>query len=90
MPDEPRWVIHLPTTLTSPDTTVELACALRASLAHLPVLDFGGLTLAEEDKQFLRTRIWCDARIDAAGGGPDGQRCRPPHRHPGPCASEPQ
>jgi hypothetical protein len=57
MSDEPRWVIHLPTTLTSLDAAVELVCALRASLTHLPVLDFGELTLAEEDKQFLRTRI---------------------------------
>lgn len=84
MTDEPRWVIYLPTTLTSLDAAVELACGLRASLAHLPVLDFGELALAEEDKQFLRTRIWCDARADATGGEPDCRRCRLPDHHPGP------
>ena len=90
MTDEPRWVIHLPTTLTSLDAAVELACGLRTHLAHRPVLDFDELTLAEEDKQFPRTRIWCDARIDATGGEPGSRRCRLPDRHPGPCASDPQ
>ena len=90
MTNEPRWVIHLPTTLTTLDAAIKLACALRASLNHLPVLDFGELTLAEEDKQFLRTRIWCDARTDATGGEPDRRRCRLPDRHPGPCASDQQ
>jgi len=35
----PRWIIHLPTTLTSRDAAVELATALRRSLGHVDVLD---------------------------------------------------
>lgn len=77
----PRWVIHLPTTLTSLDAAVALAVALRDSLGHVTAVDFGETTLSEEDRQFLRTRIWCDARLD----GPD--RCRRRDAHDGPCAT---
>lgn len=77
----PRWVIHLPTTLTSLDGAISLATALRDSLAHVTVIDFGETTLSEEDRQFLRTRIWCDARLD--GGG----RCRRRDDHDGPCGA---
>jgi hypothetical protein len=74
-------VIHLPTTLTSFDAAVELVTALRASLAHVPVLDFGVTTFSEEDHQSRRTRVWCDAQI----GGPGGRRCQRPDDHPGAC-----
>ncbi|MDM4722661.1 hypothetical protein QTQ03_24825 [Micromonospora sp. WMMA1363] len=77
----PRWIIHLPTTLTSLDETTTLATALRDSLGHLTVIDFGETTLSEEDHQFLRTRVWCDTRTD------DGQRCHHPNDHDGPCGS---
>ncbi|MEE6259357.1 hypothetical protein [Plantactinospora sonchi] len=77
----PRWVIHLPTTLTSYVAAVGLVAALRESLAHVDVLDFGEVTLSPEDDQGRRTRIWCDARLD----GPGGRRCRRPARHPGAC-----
>ncbi|MDG4759544.1 hypothetical protein [Micromonospora sp. WMMD710] len=77
----PRWIIHLPTTLTSLDEVTALAVALRDSLGHLSVLDFGETTLSEEDAQFLRTRVFCDAKLDGTG------RCRRPDAHGGPCAA---
>ncbi|TYC07142.1 hypothetical protein FXF53_00605 [Micromonospora sp. WP24] len=77
----PRWVIHLPTTLTSLDGAAILATALRDSLGHVTAIDFGEATLSEEDSQFLRTRVWCDARFDGAG------RCRRRDGHAGPCRS---
>ncbi|MFD6752863.1 hypothetical protein [Micromonospora gifhornensis] len=80
----PRWIIHLPTTLTSLDEAVDLAVALRDSLGHVTVVDFGETTLSEEDKQFLRTRVWCDARGDGPG------RCRHRDQHDGPCATVPE
>ncbi|MFG2046233.1 hypothetical protein ACGFIW_02225 [Micromonospora sp. NPDC048935] len=79
----PRWIIHLPTTLTSLGDASALAVALRDSLGHLGVLDFGEITLSEEDAQFLRTRVFCDAALDGAG------RCRRRDAHDGPCAAVP-
>nr|MDT0656688.1 hypothetical protein [Micromonospora sp. DSM 115978] len=79
-----RWVIHLPTALTSRHAAVELVTALRASLTHLPVLDFGGTSLSEEDEQSPRTRVWCDARMLGPGGG-SPTRCALPAAHPGSC-----
>ncbi|MBL6278276.1 hypothetical protein JMF97_19130 [Micromonospora fiedleri] len=80
----PRWIIHLPTTLTSLDEAVDLAVALRDSLGHVTVVDFGETTLSEEDKQFLRTRVWCDARGDGPG------RCQRRDQHDGLCATTAQ
>ncbi|MGK5738566.1 hypothetical protein [Micromonospora sp. URMC 103] len=77
----PRWIIHLPTALTSPDGARILAVALRDSLSHVTAIDFGETTLSEEDQQFLRTRVWCDARLDGAG------RCRRRDDHDGPCGA---
>ncbi|MFD6751900.1 hypothetical protein [Micromonospora gifhornensis] len=79
----PRWIIHLPTTLTSLDQATALAVALRDSLGHLTVIDFGETTLSEEDHQSLRTRVWCDTPLDGPG------RCRRPNAHPGTCAPAP-
>ncbi|KKK06424.1 hypothetical protein [Micromonospora sp. HK10] len=79
----PRWIIHLPTTLTSHDVATDLAAALRDSLAHVAALDFGETTLSEEDSQHLRHRVWCDDRLD--GGG----RCGLREGHPGPCGTAP-
>ncbi|MBQ0903160.1 hypothetical protein [Micromonospora sp. U21] len=76
-----RWIIHLPTTLTSLDGAITLAAALCDSLGHVTAIDFGETTLSEEDQQFLRTRIWCDAPIGGAG------RCRRSDGHDGDCAS---
>ncbi|MEU5562131.1 hypothetical protein [Micromonospora musae] len=82
----PRWVIHLPTTLTSLDGALILANALRDSLSHVTAIDFGETTLSEEDSQFVRTRVWCDARLDGAGrcGRRDGHAgsCRPADEEP--------
>lgn len=77
----PRWIIHLPTTLTSLDEATALAVALCDSLGHLSVIDFGETTLSEEDAQFLRTRVFCDARVD------DASRCRRRDDHDGPCGT---
>ncbi len=77
----PRWIIHLPTTLTSRDEAIALTVSLRDSLGHLTAVDFGETTLSEEDRQFVRTRVWCDARLDRAG------RCRRRDDHDGPCAT---
>ncbi|WP_244200241.1 hypothetical protein [Micromonospora arborensis] len=83
MPAAQRWIIHLPTTLTSLDEVTALAVALRDSLGHLSVLDFGETTLSEEDAQFLRTRVFCDAALRGAG------RCRRSDAHDGLCAAVP-
>ncbi|MGC5291284.1 hypothetical protein [Micromonospora sp. DT231] len=77
--DRPALIIHLPTALTSLDEVTALAVALRDSLGHLAVLDFGEITVSEEDAQFLRTRVWCDAVLGGAG------RCRRRDAHDGPC-----
>ncbi|MFG1721786.1 hypothetical protein ACGFII_24480 [Micromonospora chalcea] len=75
-----RWIIHLPTTLTNADEAAALAVTLRYSLGHVTVIDFGETTLSEEDSQFVRTRVWCDARLDGAG------RCGHRNDHSGPCS----
>jgi hypothetical protein len=79
----PRWVIHLPTTLTGRDDAAGLAVALRDSLTHVPAFDFGETTLSEEDSQHLRHRVWCDARLDG------GWRCGLREGHPGSCGTAP-
>nr|WP_089012250.1 hypothetical protein [Micromonospora inositola] len=56
-----------------------MAGSLRDSLGHVTVIDFGETTLSEEDRQFVRTRIWCDARLPGDG------RCALPTDHPGAC-----
>ncbi|MFF5173955.1 hypothetical protein ACFY3U_15095 [Micromonospora sp. NPDC000089] len=79
---DPHWIIHLPTTLTRIDEAGALAMALRRSLGHVLALDFGDTTLSEEDRQSVRTRVWCDRRLPAGG------RCAQPHAHTGGCAAE--
>ncbi|MFI7212011.1 hypothetical protein ACIBP4_14345 [Micromonospora maritima] len=78
---EPRWIIHLPTTLTSRAAAAELATALARSLGHLDAVDFGETTLSEEDAQHLRHRVWCDVRL------PGGGRCPRPDGHAGSCGA---
>ncbi|MBQ0894496.1 hypothetical protein KBX37_15535 [Micromonospora sp. U56] len=77
----PRWIIHLPTTLASLDGAITLAVALRDSLGHVTAIDFGETTLSEEDRQFLRSRVWCDAKLDGV------DRCRRRDEHDGPCVA---
>lgn len=78
---EPHWIIHLPTTLRRVDDAAALAMALRHSLGHVLAIDFGETTLSEEDRQFLRTRVWCDASIDGTG------RCGRLADHDGTCVA---
>ncbi|MFJ1539151.1 hypothetical protein ACIODS_11480 [Micromonospora chalcea] len=81
---EPRWIIHLPTALTSQYAAAELAAALARSLGHLDAVDFGETTLSEEDTQHLRYRVWCDHRLEAG-------RCGLRDGHAGSCrATEPR
>nr|WP_243704826.1 hypothetical protein [Micromonospora sp. KC723] len=78
--NEPHRIIHLPTTLTSVDQAAALAMALRRSLGHVLAIDFGETTLSEEDRQSVRTRVWCDARLKEG-------RCALPTAHTGPRAA---
>ncbi|MFI7078355.1 hypothetical protein ACIBO1_13800 [Micromonospora sp. NPDC049903] len=75
----PFWIIHLPTRLTTLDEVTALAVALRDSLGHLTTIDFGETTLSEEDRQFLRHRVWCDTPLD------NGHRCHRPSAHDSQC-----
>ncbi|WP_244200351.1 hypothetical protein [Micromonospora arborensis] len=59
------------------DDARALAEALRDSLRNVSAIDFGETTLSEEDRQFVRTRVWCDRRL------PGGARCPLPTDHPG-------
>ncbi|MGX4658273.1 hypothetical protein ACWCHM_31830 [Micromonospora sp. SCSIO 07396] len=77
---DPCWIIHLPTRLTSVDEVAALAVALRRSLGHVLAVDFGETTLSPEDRQSVRTRVWCDAPL----GGPG--RCGRTAGHDGGCA----
>jgi hypothetical protein len=76
---EPAWVIHLPTTLTDPAAARDLVAALRDSLGHVTVLDFGEVTLSEEDSQSRRHRVYCDQLL------PDRRRCLRSAWHSGDC-----
>lgn len=76
-----RWILHLPTTLTSVNGARALAEALRDSLGHVSAIDFGETTVSEEDRQCRRARVWCDHRL------PDGARCTRRIDHGGACTA---
>ncbi|MEV4754684.1 hypothetical protein AB0J86_06170 [Micromonospora sp. NPDC049559] len=76
-----RWIIHLPTIITSKAQVFELAAALERSLAHVTDIDFGETTLSEEHRQNLRHRLHCGLWVD----GDRSRRCRLPEGHPGGC-----
>jgi hypothetical protein len=80
---EARWVIHLPTTLTTLDAATKLVTALRDSLDHVTAIDFGDATLTEEDDQPAHYQVYCDRLLD------DRSRCRRLDRHADPCSSRP-
>ncbi|MBO4209119.1 hypothetical protein [Micromonospora echinofusca] len=80
-----RWIIHLPTTTIDRSVAVALATTLRAELDHVEVIDFGETTVSEEDRQFLRTRVWCDTRLPGGAG-----RCALADGHPGDCTALPR
>ncbi|QGN48630.1 hypothetical protein GKC29_18550 [Micromonospora sp. WMMC415] len=46
----------------------------------LPMMDPGEMTVSEEDKQFLRHRVFCDLRL------PGGRRCVLRDGHDGECS----
>jgi hypothetical protein len=79
---EQRWIIHLPTILTSQAEATRLAAALQRSLAHVDVIDFTETTFSEEGRQYLRHRLYCNLPL---GEDLDGPRCRRPGGHDGPC-----
>ncbi|GAB3799968.1 hypothetical protein [Micromonospora zhanjiangensis] len=80
----PRWVLHLPTTLTSFEAAVDLVDHLRELLAHVPVLDFHGATLTEKDRVMVRHPVYC------AGPLPERRSCGLRFEHAGPCLGTPE
>jgi hypothetical protein len=78
---EPRWVIHLPTALPTLDEAAALVGALRDSLGHVTVLDFGEATVSEEDRQGVRRQIYCNRLVTG------GVRCILPDGHDHPCSA---
>jgi hypothetical protein len=75
-----RWILHLPTMLTSFEEARDLTERLREALAHVTVLDFGAATLSEKDRLMVRHQVFCDAPL------PGRRRCTLRHEHNGPCA----
>ncbi|MFY1686799.1 hypothetical protein [Plantactinospora sp. WMMB782] len=61
----------------------ELAARLAESLAFLPELDAGEVTVSAEDAQHERYRVFCDRLLLGAG------RCGEREGHPGPCVAGP-
>ncbi|MEU7618569.1 hypothetical protein AB0B27_21085 [Micromonospora rifamycinica] len=62
----------------------------RRALGHVLAADFGETTLSEEDRQFARTRVWCDAPLDGPGRRRyPADRCGCPAGHDGGCAAVP-
>jgi hypothetical protein len=84
MSEDTNWVIHLPTTLSTIDAATALTSALRDSLGHITVLDFGGVTLSEEDNQRVRHHVYCN-RLRAGD-----TRCLLHHGHDHSCAGSPR
>ncbi|GAB3809732.1 hypothetical protein GCM10027605_46000 [Micromonospora zhanjiangensis] len=81
----PRWILHLPTTLTSPEAAEELAVTMRESLSHVSVLDLAEITLSAEDTQLLRRRVWCGLPLPDSAGNCDRR-----DGHEGPCLDVPE
>jgi|GEM_PF-3169630 hypothetical protein len=79
--EAPGHVIHLRVTVPTLDAATELAALLTESLAFLPELDAGEVTVSAEDAQHERHRVFCDRLL--AGGGRCGER----EGHAGPCTA---
>jgi hypothetical protein len=75
----PGHVIHLRVAVPTLDAATELAAMLTESLAFLPELDAGEVTVSAEDAQHERYRVFCDRLL--VGGGRCGER----EGHDGPC-----
>lgn len=76
----PCHVIHLPVAVHSIDAATDLAARLAESLAFLPELDTGEVTVSPEDAQYEHHRVFCDRRL------PGGVRCGRRQAHPGGCS----
>lgn len=76
----PCHVIHLPVAVRTLDAATELAARLAESLAFLPELDTGEVTVSPEDAQYEHHRVFCDRLL------PGGARCGRRQEHPGGCA----
>jgi hypothetical protein len=79
----PGHVIHLPVVVPTLDAATELAARLAESLAFLPELDAGEVSVSAEDAQHEHHRVYCDRLL--TGGGRCGERLP----HPGPCLPRP-
>lgn len=77
----PGHVIHLPIAVHTLDAAAELAALLAESLAFLPELDAGEVTVSAEDAQHERYRVFCDRLLFGDG------RCGEREGHPGPCVA---
>lgn len=77
----PGHVIHLPVAVHTLDAAAELAALLAESLAFLPELDAGEVTVSAEDAQHERYRVFCDRLLFGDG------RCGEREGHPGPCVA---
>ncbi|GAB2964061.1 hypothetical protein GCM10027280_61210 [Micromonospora polyrhachis] len=77
----PRWVLHLPTKLTSLDEATALTERLREALSHVAVIDFNAATLSEKDRLMVRHQVFCGSALPGQGC------CTLRHEHPGPCAA---
>lgn len=75
----PGHVIHLPVRVHTLDAATELAAWLAESLAFLPEIDPGEVTVSAEDAQHERHRVFCDRRMVG------GARCGEREAHPGGC-----
>lgn len=76
----PCHVIHLPVAVPTLDAATDLAARLAESLAFLPELDTGEVTVSAEDAQYEHHRVFCDRLL------PGGGRCGRRQAHPGTCA----
>ncbi|MEQ4304496.1 hypothetical protein ABNF97_24485 [Plantactinospora sp. B6F1] len=79
----PGHVIHLPVAVPTLHAATELAARLAESLAFLPELDAGEVTVSAEDAQHERYRVFCDRLLFGAG------RCGEREGHPGACVAGP-
>lgn len=78
-----RFEVHLPVLATDLGAAKRFARAITRALGFLPDVDPGETTVSEEDAQFVRHRVFCDARLDG------GRRCRHLADHDGPCVPAP-
>ncbi|MGN9778064.1 hypothetical protein ACTMS0_20210 [Micromonospora sp. H33] len=75
-----RYVIHLPVVAADLPAAQRLARVVGRWITVLPMMNPGEMTVSEEDKQFLRHRVFCDLRM------PGGRRCMLRDGHDGECS----